>query len=136
MRFDYHTRYREGFALWRSAFDRNIYIFLALMLLALPWVATPFALGELAYLFILCIASLGLMTLTGMTGQVSLGHAAFCGHWRIWSRLVFVQRLAAATFIVTRSLDQCGSGTLGGHSCHSRLWLVPCHGHHGICHHH
>jgi branched-chain amino acid transport system permease protein len=77
MRFDYHTRYREGFALWRSAFDRNIYILLALMLLALPWVATPFALGELAYLFILCIASLGLMTLTGFTGQVSLGHAAF-----------------------------------------------------------
>ena len=77
MRFDYHTRYREGFALWRSSFDRNIYILLAIILMGLPWVATPFALGELAYLFILCIASLGLMTLTGFTGQVSLGHAAF-----------------------------------------------------------
>ena len=77
MRFDYHTRYREGFALWRSTFDRNLYALLALLLIALPWVVTPFALGELAYLFILSIASLGLMTLTGLTGQVSLGHAAF-----------------------------------------------------------
>ena len=34
-------------------------------------------LGELTYVFILCVASLGLMMLTGMTGQVSLGHAAF-----------------------------------------------------------
>ena len=73
MRFDYHTRYREGFALWRSTFDRNLYALLALLLIALPWVVTPFALGELAYLFILSIASLGLMTLTGLTGQVSLG---------------------------------------------------------------
>ena len=53
MRFDYHTRYREGFALWRSTFDRNLYALLALLLIALPWVVTPFALGELAYLFIL-----------------------------------------------------------------------------------
>lgn len=77
MRFDYHTQYREGFALWRSPFDRNLYLFLLAMLCALPWFMTPFVLGELAYLFILCVASLGLMTLTGFTGQVSLGHAAF-----------------------------------------------------------
>jgi len=77
MRFDYHTRYKEGFALWRSPFDRNLYAGLALFLLVLPWLVTPFVLGELAYVFILSMASLGLMTLTGFTGQVSLGHAAF-----------------------------------------------------------
>jgi branched-chain amino acid transport system permease protein len=77
MQFDYHTRYREGFALWRSPFDRNLYALLMLVLCALPWVTTPFVLGEMAYVFILCMASLGLMTLTGLTGQVSLGHAAF-----------------------------------------------------------
>ncbi|PUE11405.1 hypothetical protein B9Z51_03650 [Limnohabitans sp. T6-5] len=77
MQFDYHTRYREGFALWRTAFDRNVYALLLLVLCALPWFITPFALGEMAYVFILCVASLGLMALTGLTGQVSLGHAAF-----------------------------------------------------------
>ena len=71
MRFDYHTQYREGFALWRSPFDRNLYALLLLGLCALPWVITPFMLGELAYVFILCVASLGLMTLTGLTGQVT-----------------------------------------------------------------
>ena len=30
MRFDYHTQYREGFALWRSPFDRNLYALLLL----------------------------------------------------------------------------------------------------------
>jgi len=77
MRFDYHTQYREGFALWRSPFDRNLYALLLLGLCALPWFMTPFMLGEMAYVFILCVASLGLMSLTGLTGQVSLGHAAF-----------------------------------------------------------
>ena len=77
MRFDYHTQYREGFALWRSPFDRNLYALLLLGLCALPWFMTPFMLGETAYVFILCVASLGLMSLTGLTGQVSLGHAAF-----------------------------------------------------------
>jgi branched-chain amino acid transport system permease protein len=77
MRFDYHTRYRDSFALLRHTDERVLYGLLLLVLAALPWLATPFLLGELAYVFILCIASLGLMVLTGYTGQVSLGHAAF-----------------------------------------------------------
>ncbi len=77
MRFDYHTRYRDSFALLRHADERVLYGLLLLALAVLPWLATPFLLGELAYVFILCIASLGLMVLTGYTGQVSLGHAAF-----------------------------------------------------------
>ena len=77
MRFDYYTQYRQGFALFKSPFERNLYALLFFFLISLPGFITPFALGEMAYVFILCIASLGLMTLTGFTGQVSLGHAAF-----------------------------------------------------------
>lgn len=77
MRFNYHTRYRDGFALLRHADDRLAYGALLAALIALPWFGSPFLLGELAYVFILCVASLGLMVLTGYTGQVSLGHAAF-----------------------------------------------------------
>jgi branched-chain amino acid transport system permease protein len=77
MRFDYNTRYRDSFALLRHTDQRIAYGLLALALLALPWLASTYFVGELAYVFILCIASLGLMVLTGYTGQVSLGHAAF-----------------------------------------------------------
>lgn len=77
MHFDYHTRYRDAQALLPGWGGRIAYALLALALLGLPLLASKFVLGEAAYLFILAIASLGLMLLTGFTGQVSLGHAAF-----------------------------------------------------------
>jgi len=77
MRFDYHTRYRDSFALLRHADERWAYGLLLLALVAAPFVVGKFFVGEMSYLFILCIASLGLMLLTGYSGQVSLGHSAF-----------------------------------------------------------
>ncbi|KNZ31840.1 MAG: ABC transporter permease [Methylibium sp. NZG] len=77
MRFDYHTRYRDHFALLRHADERWAYGLLLLALVAAPFVVGKFFVGEISYLFILCIASLGLMLLTGYSGQVSLGHSAF-----------------------------------------------------------
>lgn len=77
MRFDYHTRYRQGFALLRHRSDWVAYGLLAALLLAVPMVASTYLVGELGYVLILCIASMGLMVLTGFTGQVSLGHASF-----------------------------------------------------------
>lgn len=69
--------YDQGRALLRTPVQRWTYGALAMLLLALPWVIPTFYVGEAAYIFIMCIASLGLMTLTGFTGQVSLGQAAF-----------------------------------------------------------
>lgn len=77
MRFDYHIRYRDRFALFRNPLERGLYLALLALLCIVPLAASPFVLGEMSYVFILCIASLGLMTLAGFTGQVSLGHAAF-----------------------------------------------------------
>ncbi len=77
MHFDYHTRYRQAQQLLSSGAARAAYALLVLLLLALPWVAGKYLIGEVSYLFILCIASLGLMLLTGYSGQVSLGHSAF-----------------------------------------------------------
>lgn len=77
MRFDYHTRYRQGMALMKSPLDWVLYGGLLAALVVLPFWSSNYWLGEIAYVFILCIASLGLMVLTGFTGQVSLGHAAF-----------------------------------------------------------
>jgi branched-chain amino acid transport system permease protein len=77
MRFDYHTRYRQGMRLMKAPLDWVLYGTLMAVLVTLPFWASNYWLGEVAYVFILCIAALGLMVLTGFTGQVSLGHAAF-----------------------------------------------------------
>jgi branched-chain amino acid transport system permease protein len=77
MRFDYNTDYAQDRTLLRYPVDRWIYGLLMLALLVVPALLPRFYVGELTYLFIVCIASLGLMVLIGYTGQVSLGHAAF-----------------------------------------------------------
>lgn len=77
MKFDYHTRYRQAFALLRHPRDWVLYGALLLGLLVAPMALSTWMVGEITYVFILCIAALGLMALTGFTGQVSLGHAAF-----------------------------------------------------------
>ena len=105
MRFDYHTRYRQGFALLRHRSDWLGYGLLALALLAVPQVASAYVVGELSYVLILCTASLGLMALTGFTGQVSLGHASFVaigayGHaWLMAQGVPFVLALPLAGLI-------------------------------------
>lgn len=75
----YDTDYREARRLLRGTADRAAYAMLAAVLLLLPFVLPTFYVGELSFIFIMCVASLGLMTLTGFTGQVSLGQAAFVG---------------------------------------------------------
>jgi branched-chain amino acid transport system permease protein len=77
MRFDYDTSYSDGQALLRYRSDWVAYGLLAVLLLVAPWVLPKFFVGEITYLFIISVASLGLMVLKGYTGQVSLGHAAF-----------------------------------------------------------
>ncbi|WP_417599433.1 branched-chain amino acid ABC transporter permease [Pararhodobacter oceanensis] len=105
MRFDYHTRYRQGFALLRHRSDWLSYGLLAAALLALPMLASTYLVGELGYVFILCIASMGLMALTGFTGQVSLGHASFVAigayahAWLMAQGVPFVASLPLAALI-------------------------------------
>ncbi len=77
MRFPYDTSYRNGQSLLRYPGSRIAYGILLLALLAAPWVLPRFFVGEMAFVFIMCVASLGLMVLVGYTGQVSLGHSAF-----------------------------------------------------------
>ncbi|MFT4439501.1 branched-chain amino acid ABC transporter permease [Caballeronia sp. 15715] len=48
-------------------------------MIPLPFILPPYYVGEITFIVIMCIASVGLMALTGLTGQVSLGQAAFVG---------------------------------------------------------
>ncbi|MGV0878941.1 branched-chain amino acid ABC transporter permease [Martelella sp. FLE1502] len=79
MRTIFKTSYHQDIARTKDWRERIWYILLAALLLVLPLFLGTFWVGEIAYVFILCIISIGLMLLTGFTGQVSIGHGAFVG---------------------------------------------------------
>ncbi len=73
------TDYAQDLTLYRGRRDFGWYVLLLAVLVALPLVASEFYVGEISFVFIYSIAGVGLMLLTGYTGLVSLGHAAFLG---------------------------------------------------------
>ena len=77
MRFVFKTSHDQDIDLLRHRGDWWWYAALAAILVALPMLAPSYFVGELAFIFVLAIGSVGLMLLTGFTGLVSLGHAAF-----------------------------------------------------------
>ncbi|MGH7003527.1 MAG: branched-chain amino acid ABC transporter permease, partial [Alphaproteobacteria bacterium] len=77
MRFVFKTSHDRDIDLLRHPGDWWWYAALVAILLALPAAIPAYYVGELAFIFVLAIASVGLMLLTGFTGLVSLGHAAF-----------------------------------------------------------
>jgi len=79
MRTLFKTGYRQDLTIWRHAGDLFWYGLLCVALLALPYMLGDFYIGELGAVFIFAIAGTGLMLLTGYTGVVNLGHAAFLG---------------------------------------------------------
>ena len=77
MRFIFKTRYEHDIRLFKHGGQVFWYGLLVLALLLAPLGLDRFYLGELSFVFIYAIAGIGLMLLTGYTGLVSLGHAAF-----------------------------------------------------------
>ena len=78
MRFLFKTSYGQDVALFRDGVQRNTYIALFLALLVLP-LLVPEYVGDISLVFIYSLCGVSLMVLTGYTGLVSLGHAAFIG---------------------------------------------------------
>ena len=77
MRFHYDTSFGDTQRLLRYGSDMASWGVLIGALVLAPLFLPRFMIGEISYIFILSIASLGLMVLMGFTGQVSLGPAAF-----------------------------------------------------------
>jgi len=77
MRFIFKTRYAQDIALIKHGGQRFWYGLLLLVLLLAPALVSEYMLSQLVFICIYGIVGLGLMLLTGYTGQVSLGHAAF-----------------------------------------------------------
>ena len=75
----YETDYAEARSLLRSRKEKVTCVGLMLALAIAPFVLPTYYVGEVTFILIMCVASVGLMVLTGLTGQVSLGQAAFVG---------------------------------------------------------
>ena len=79
MRFIRKTSYYQDVQLFKHGGQVFWYACLSIFLFLSPSFLSEFYLGELTLVFIYTIAGIGLMLLTGYTGLVSLGHAAFLG---------------------------------------------------------
>ncbi len=77
MRVVFKTSYLQDIRPWKDGYQLGMYLALLAIASAAPWWLDDFYLGELTNVLIWAVAGLGLMLLTGHTGQVSLGHAAF-----------------------------------------------------------
>ncbi|MEP5231800.1 branched-chain amino acid ABC transporter permease [Alcanivorax sp.] len=73
----FKSRYDDDINLFEGRWHLAQYAILAALLLAAPWVLGSYYLGELTAVLVWSLAGLGLMLISGHTGQVSLGHAAF-----------------------------------------------------------
>ena len=78
MRFIFKTAYQQDMGLFRDGIQRNWYIALLGVALALP-LLVPSYLIDIGLVFIYGLCGVSLMVLAGYTGLVSLGHAAFLG---------------------------------------------------------
>ncbi|SVC45931.1 uncharacterized protein METZ01_LOCUS298785, partial [marine metagenome] len=77
MRILFKTNYKQDLNLAKHGGHRFWYGLLILVLFAAPLILGGYYIGEATRILIYAMAGLGLMVLTGFTGQVSLGHAAF-----------------------------------------------------------
>jgi len=73
----FKSRYDDDINLFEGRWHLAQYALLVALLLAAPWLLGVYYLGELTAVLIWSLAGLGLMLISGHTGQVSLGHAAF-----------------------------------------------------------
>ncbi len=79
MRFLFKTDYDQDIRLAKHGGHVFWYSLLGVALLAAPWLLSEYLLEQLVLVCIYAVAGLGLMLLSGFTGLISLGHAAFLG---------------------------------------------------------
>ena len=76
---DYRLSYEHDEAIWPTRVQYGWLLVLALLLLVLPLLVNGYVVGLACILCIHVIAAAGLNLMTGYTGLISLGHAAFMG---------------------------------------------------------
>jgi branched-chain amino acid transport system permease protein len=110
MRIHFKTSYEDDIRLFKDRWTFLVYAGLIALAIALPYLLDDFYLGEVTNVLIWAIAGLGLMLLTGQTGQASLGHAAFLA---IGAYLNVILIEAGIPFIIAFPLAGILTGIIG-----------------------
>lgn len=110
MRFIFKTDYEQDIRLFRHGGQRFWYGVLAVLLLLAPWWAGEYVMSQLHFILIYSIVGFGLMMLTGFTGQVSLGHAAFLAVGAYTEALL---QAAGVPFVISISCAALFTAVLG-----------------------
>ncbi|MCF6344715.1 MAG: branched-chain amino acid ABC transporter permease [Devosiaceae bacterium] len=110
MRFVFKRSYDDDIKLFKHRPQAFYYLALLILMLALPLLLDDFFLGEVTYVLIFAIAGMGLMLLTGHTGQVSLGHAAFLA---LGAYLNAIMLSKGIPFVITLPLAGILTGIIG-----------------------
>jgi len=79
MRFIFKTSYAQDVNLARHGGHVFWYGLLLVAMACAPWIVSEYWLAQITFVLIYAVVGLGLMLLSGFTGQFSLGHAAFLG---------------------------------------------------------
>jgi branched-chain amino acid transport system permease protein len=79
MRFIFKTDYDQDLRIVKHGGQAFWYGVLGVFLVLAPWLLSEYLLAQLVFVLIYSIVGLGLMLLSGFTGQFSIGHAAFLG---------------------------------------------------------
>jgi branched-chain amino acid transport system permease protein len=110
MRFIFKTDYAQDLRLAKHGGHVFWYGLLMVLLLAAPWWASDYVMSQLHFICIYSIVGFGLMMLTGFTGQVSLGHAAFLAVGAYTEALMLA---VGVPFVVSISCAALFAGALG-----------------------
>jgi branched-chain amino acid transport system permease protein len=79
LRFYLKTGYAFDLRLFKDGVDVFWYALLGVLLLGAPWLLSDYMLAQLVFVCVFSIGGFSLVLLSGFTGQISLGHAAFLG---------------------------------------------------------
>ncbi len=110
MRFIFKTDYGQDLRLIKHSGHAFWYGLLMLVLLAAPWWAGEYVMTQLQFICIYSIVGFGLMILTGFTGQVSLGHAAFLA---VGAYTEALMQAAGVPFVISITCAALFSAALG-----------------------
>ena len=121
MQFLFKTAYNDDIRFLAKTGEKIRVAIVVAFLLAAPLFLQNYYLAELGLLLVYAIAGIGLMILTGHTGQVSFGHAAFLGigaycHSILMSKGVPLstwRRSTSGSFSVVRSVVRTRMFVLG-----------------------
>ncbi len=107
----YRTRYSEDFALLDTRTRKAWCAVFALLLLAYPFVAGPFALDLANQVLLGSLGAVALMLLTGYAGQISLGHAGLLAAGALTTGILFKE--VGAPFWLTLPAAALAGAALG-----------------------